>query len=306
MKFSTFAAAAFATVGSARAACQDVSTVEGLDLDEFTRASWFIQAQQVVQFQPEDSLFCLTATYEQNSPSVPLFGGKTISVNNYGNEGGVNGPSIGGPLCGRLPDESVTSQLLVAPCFLPNFFAGPYWVVGLGLRADSSYEWALVSGGQPNVEYDDGCTTREDSSNNAGLWILSRDQVLSPESMADVEAVARQQGITLQRMISVPQAGCEYNGASLKADEFATSNPAVNSTRLEASASVSSSCAQLYKMENGECGQVCLSPTIAPFAVQFGGVTEGTCADQGFTVYSRTESVPVGPFGSFDTDIYLQ
>lgn len=276
------------------------STVEGLDLEEFTRASWFIQAQQVVQFQPAEDLFCLTATYDLDQPSVPFFSGTTISVNNYGNSGGVNGDVKGGPLCGRLPNNDKTSELLVAPCFLPNIASGDYWVVGLGLRQDSSYEWALVSGGQPDQELEDGCTTREDRANGGGLWLLSRDQVLNDASFADAAEVARQQGITMQRMISVPQAGCEYRDNDFfKADEFALGY-ASNATRLDAA-----SCSKLYKFENNECGEVCLSSTIAPFAVQFGGVTEGTCAEQGFTEFVRTESVSVGPFGNFDSDIYI-
>merc|ERR1711998_640000 len=32
----------------------------------------------------------------------------------------------------------------------------------------------------------------------------------------------------------------------------------------------------------------------------------GTCAEQGYTVYDHTESVSVGPFGDFDTDIYTK
>lgn len=201
---------------SVDSACQEVTTVENLDLDMFTEASWYIQAQQVVGFQPESSLFCLVATYEQDMPSVPLFGGTTISVNNYGNQDEVNGEERGGPLCARLPDEADTSKLLVAPCNLPNLLAGPYWVVGLGTRPDDSYEWALISGGQPTEEFDDGCTTKENRVNNAGLWLLSRDQVLSSESRANVEELARSQGITLSRMIEVPQLGCNYTNANIK------------------------------------------------------------------------------------------
>lgn len=300
MKFSSVTAAFAMTLYSADAACQPVSTVDGLDLNEFTRASWFVQAQQVVQFQPADNLFCLTATYNQDNPSVPLFSGPTISVENYGNEGGINGPSKGGPLCGRLPNVEDPSKLLVAPCFLPNFAAGDYWVVGLGLRDDSSYEWALVAGGQPDQEYEDGCTFKDDGSTVDGLFLLSRDQVLSETSLADAATVAQDQGITMQRMISVPQAGCQYQDAELKTDVFATLS---NSTSLESTATAST-CSKLYKIENNECGEVCLSSTIAPFAVQFGGVTRGTCADEGYTVFARTESVSVGPFGNFDTDLY--
>ena len=231
MKFAAIVATLIAA--QAEAACQPITTVEGLDLVEFSRASWYVQAQQVTRDQPAEDLFCLTATYDLDQPSVPFFSGTTISVNNYGNNGGVNGDFRGGPLCGRLPNDDVTSKLLVAPCFLPNFAAGDYWVAGLGQRADSSYEWALVVGGQPDREFEDGCTTPEDRS-SGGLWLLSRDQVLSDASLADAADLAASQGITMQRMLNVPQLGCEYrDNEFLKIDEFAPSLPA-NATKMVA------------------------------------------------------------------------
>jgi len=65
-------------------------------------------------------------------------------------------------------------------------------------------------------------------------------------------------------------------------------------------------CEKLYKIDGADCGEVCLSSTVAPFAVQFGGVTEGTCAAQGYTVFDHSESVSVGPFGDFNTDVYTK
>ena len=36
------------------------------------------------------------------------------------------------PLCAREEDPAVPAQLSVAPCFLPNGLAGPYWVLAVG------------------------------------------------------------------------------------------------------------------------------------------------------------------------------
>ena len=66
----------------------------------------------------------------------------------------------------------------------------------------------------------------------------------------------------------------------------------------------SEDCVTLYKLEKDTCGELCLSKYIAGFAVKFGGVKEGDCKTQGFTVYDHKESVSVGPFGSFEVNIY--
>jgi hypothetical protein len=66
----------------------------------------------------------------------------------------------------------------------------------------------------------------------------------------------------------------------------------------------SEDCVTLYKLEKETCGELCLSKYIASFAVKFGGVKEGNCKTQGYTVYDHKESVSVGPFGSFEVTIY--
>ncbi|GMI22182.1 hypothetical protein TeGR_g2735 [Tetraparma gracilis] len=71
---------------------------------------------------------------------------------------------------------------------------------------------------------------------------------------------------------------------------------------------VGDDCTVEYKVDDdkGQCGELCLSSTIAPFAEQFGGVTKGACADIGYTVFDHKESVSMGPFGSSDVDIYVK
>merc|ERR1712224_1105690 len=71
-------------------------------------------------------------------------------------------------LCARQKDPNAPGELLVAPCFLPNIFAGPYWVLTVGEDADGDYEWTIVSGGQPTVQYPDGCTTKKTGVSGSG------------------------------------------------------------------------------------------------------------------------------------------
>jgi lipocalin len=210
--------------GGAQARCPEVTTQDEFNLEEFVRATWYVQRQQVNSYQPEESLFCVTATYEDEGKKQWF---KTaISVYNYSNEKKVNGKNYndgeGQVLCATETDNA--SKLGVAPCFLPSFLSGPYWVVAAGPDPDN-YEWAIVSGGQPTIDdvCDDGtCTTAIDAGflnwngNNEGLWLFTREQVAAQQTLDEMEAVAAEKGICTAQMVDVPQKGCKYVGARIK------------------------------------------------------------------------------------------
>merc|ERR1711965_524260 len=215
--------------GSAGNCCNDceVPTIDTIpiELEEWTRASWYVQKQQVNGFQSANDLNCVVATYDLGDTKV-FFNPKTdiIDVNNYGNSGGVNGPVQGGVdngiLCGRVTGEP--GKLAVAPCFLPNFLAGPYWVAGLGtsdVDGESRYDWAVIIGGQPKEFAPDGkCTTSLDDINNSGLWFFSRTPVAPTAQIAAMEQVIADLGVSNSLLINVPQEGCNYDGALIKAN----------------------------------------------------------------------------------------
>merc|ERR1712050_275137 len=156
--------------------CPAVQPVQPFDLAEYVRATWYVQEQQVTSYQPEDSLQCVVATYE---------------------------------------DENVPSRLGVATCFLPTSLAGAYWVIAYGVAEDGTYDWALVSGGSPTVQYPDGCTTGQ-AYFNSGLWIFSRAPVLAPSKLAEAKQVLVDMGYTLSQLKKVRQEGCSYDGARIK------------------------------------------------------------------------------------------
>jgi len=199
--------------------CPTVTTVGQLNLTEFTRKTWYIQEQQIVDYQQPEDFFCVAATYNLEGKSVPFFSGTVATVYNYANVGKVNGPNQNAKnmtLCARVLDASDTSRLAVAPCFLPNFLAGPYWVLGLGTAADGTFEWAVVIGGEPTVQWPDGCTTKETGTNGAGLWLFSRTPVAPKAQMDAMHKVLKEQGVASSRLHPVAHAGCEYAGALLK------------------------------------------------------------------------------------------
>jgi len=59
------------------------------------------------------------------------------------------------------------------------------------------YEWALVSGGPPRVPTGHGCRTYRHTTNNSGLWILTR--VPSPDGKVvdDVRKLAKDIGFDI-------------------------------------------------------------------------------------------------------------
>jgi len=203
--------------------CPGVDPVADFNISEYVRASWYVQQQQVTSYQSEDQLECVVATYDMKESDFfsqpPFFHGQFLAVYNY-YAGGRPTLDDGEPvnrLCGSVLHPDKPSELVVAPCFLtPSIFGSPYWVVGLGKSDDGNeYEWALVSGGNPIVKYDDGCTTRSGYF-NSGLWILSRERILSESQLQDARAMLEDMGYTLSQLKPVNQTGCSYAGAYLK------------------------------------------------------------------------------------------
>lgn len=191
-----------------------------VNLTEYIRASWYIQRQQLTSYQRLRDLYCVTATYNIDQyGKVPFFKGDVISVYNYANRDGINGPNENNNstvLCARVLESCQPEKLLVGPCFLPNLFAGPYDIVAVGPETNH-YEWAIVIGGQP-TEYvgNNTCTTSEDRINNSGLWLLSRTPQLDENTIQKMYQILEQRNVSTTKLKNVTQEGCEYQGAFLK------------------------------------------------------------------------------------------
>ena len=193
--------------------CPVVNTVDNFNITEYARDTWYIQKQQVTPYLPLNTNYCVTASYRVSNRSVPFYRGTVLDVYNSADYGEVNGMNINSrnfTLCARVPNASEPSKLLVAPCFLPNLFGGDYWVVVAGPSTDN-YQYAVVSGGQPHVQYPDGCTTRNDTMNNSGLWLFTREKNASSSLLELLMNKTRSLGYTLSQLNSVQQNGCLYN-----------------------------------------------------------------------------------------------
>jgi lipocalin len=165
------------------------------------------------------SLFCVRAAYAWEDAAK-----RRVAVLNTANEGAVDGPRTNErktKLRAVVPDETVPSKLAVGPRFVPSAFYGPYWVLAVKpsdapLGEDDpekprGYDWAVVSGGQPNVPGgNDTCRTSLTGVNGSGLWIFTRDPTPSYEVVEEAREAATNLGIDLSEMRAVTHEGCEY------------------------------------------------------------------------------------------------
>ncbi len=192
--------------------CTIVETQTNFNLTEYIRERWYIQQQQITGYLTLKENYCVTAKYNISNKKIIDYKGVVLNVYNYANLFKVNGEEANKHnqvLCARVPDKTNPSKLLVAPCFLPNVFSGDYWIIAAGPRSDN-YEWAIVSGGQPTVQYKDGCTTKTSGSNGAGFWYFSRVPIADKNIIKKLNKIAKSKGYTLSQLHNVTQKNCSY------------------------------------------------------------------------------------------------
>lgn len=182
--------------------CQPVQTQPDFNLTSYISARWYAQQQMVTTYLPLDANNCVTAKYALKDKAT--FWGYTITVQN--DAVFDNGEARGGELCAYNPDESEPAKLAVAPCFLPTFLSGPYWV----LAHNEEEGYALISGGQPTIKTDNGCKTG-DGVNGSGLWIFTRAALPAEGLVAKVRDIAKSQGFDLSVLNDVKHEGCTYS-----------------------------------------------------------------------------------------------
>jgi len=211
--FALLATITTAQLSVATATCLSVTTVENFNVTEYASAPWYVQQQAVNAYTPIEQNRCVTAQYKiRDETDLPWWErswwGYTIDVSNYAETS--DGKSFGGDLCADF-DEATPSQLTVAPCFLPQFFGGPYWVVSY--REGDKDGYALISGGQPKylvdgdtncgIEGTDSCCKTGDGINRSGLWILTRQRNPSEDLVNEVRTIATQLGFSTSVLFNV-------------------------------------------------------------------------------------------------------
>jgi hypothetical protein len=72
------------------------------------------------------------------------------------------------------------------------------------------YNWALVSGGLPKNEGQDGYCKTGEGINNSGLWIFTREKMASPETVDTIRGIAKGLGYDTSVLLPVDQDGCLF------------------------------------------------------------------------------------------------
>jgi hypothetical protein len=179
----------------------------------FFSGSWHIQQQTETKYLKKEYNNFVKATYRQQKAS--LFG-YTVGVSNFAEsdkgelkESDFFGmPFLGGQRNDQRNDQrNGKAMFLVAPRFLPKWFAGDYWIIAHENKG-SADEFAIVCGGQPTILARDYRYTYDtDVTNNSGLWIFTREQ--NPANVKQIVRLARRmirrQGISTQGLNDVKQ-----------------------------------------------------------------------------------------------------
>lgn len=180
--------------------CKTVTTVDNFDINIYASAPWYVHQQAENAYSPIEQNFCTSAQY--TIKDEPTFWGYTVDVFNQAQY--ENGIGVQANLCAYQTDES-PSKLAVAPCFLPKFLSGPYWVVAY----DESEGYALISGGQPTILGDNGLCRTGSGLNDSGLWIFSRSQERNETLVGKVRTIAEEAGFDLSVLNDVDQSSCD-------------------------------------------------------------------------------------------------
>eukprot|EP00568_Trieres_chinensis_P005971 CAMPEP_0183298876 /NCGR_PEP_ID=MMETSP0160_2-20130417/5756_1 /TAXON_ID=2839 ORGANISM="Odontella Sinensis, Strain Grunow 1884" /NCGR_SAMPLE_ID=MMETSP0160_2 /ASSEMBLY_ACC=CAM_ASM_000250 /LENGTH=224 /DNA_ID=CAMNT_0025460997 /DNA_START=67 /DNA_END=741 /DNA_ORIENTATION=- len=183
--------------------CPPVTTAPDFDLELYTSKRWFVHQQAPTQYVPVERNFCVYADYDVLEKKTFPWGYEVSVFNHAENK---EGEEFGGPLCAFADDSNNLAKLKVAPCFLPKYLAGPYWV----LAYDEKKGYALVSGGQPTIRREGGCTTGE-GINDSGLWIFLRTQERNEALIKEARAVAKKFDIDLSVLNDVDHTNCNHN-----------------------------------------------------------------------------------------------
>ncbi|KAJ0391776.1 hypothetical protein ATCC90586_002933 [Pythium insidiosum] len=228
------AAAALPPAAAGGAACPPTgfTSKSVFNAAKYFDGRWYAIRQTPVIYQPVNELFCVTADYKLETTSTcKVFRCKdtVVRVDNAANVGGITGPRKKAGLNGVIKDASRPAEASVGPRFLPSFLYGSYWVIEAGSFDDllagktqftsDNYEWAIITGGKPEVSTPGGCLPGDGPLNGRGFWLFSRKPVVSSVESEKLVALAASKGLDVSALRPVVQDGCRYQivGSSLSA-----------------------------------------------------------------------------------------
>jgi len=179
------------------------TTVKNFDLDTFIQSRWYIHQQMPTTFLPATENRCVYADYKMQAKNT--LWGYDVSVHNYAEDNAAPHKvhDSGTYICAKVVDAP-RGKLEVAPCFLPKYFAGDYWV----LDWSEQEGYALISGGAPKNSAEGGCQMGSGAT-GSGLWIFTRQQKRDEALVQKVRGVAARIGFDLSVLNDVDQTDCK-------------------------------------------------------------------------------------------------
>lgn len=227
----------------------DKTVATGWDLAAYVRKPWYAQSMMESWYQPLDSFPCTEARYLAKTTKDEAGKEYTFTIPKYGEEnpevfgkqwhidvsnraakkksmlGVREGVDTKGTLCARRVSKH--HGLFVGPCLIPQLpddvndaedkrsdeAPAPinYWVIAYDEKEYGGY--AIVIGGQPDVEAPDGtCNFLENDSK--GMWILTRRRNPKPEDIQKLKDKMHDElNMDTSEMKDVPQFDClDRNG----------------------------------------------------------------------------------------------
>jgi len=204
--FNLVSIALVVTAASATCPPDGFSSIQNFDIDKYIANRWYIQQQMETSYLPKAHNWCVYAEYSRLAKKS--FWGYDVQVHNHAEEkdGTVHDSDKdvkGGGINAQIIDAK-TGKLKVAPWFLPTFLAGPYWVIDY----DEEEGYAIISGGAPTKDGNDGKCRTGTGTNNAGFWIFTRAQQRNQQLVTKARGIAESKGFDLSVLNDVDHSNC--------------------------------------------------------------------------------------------------
>jgi len=196
------------------------------DFDSYISAPWFAAKQIPVSYQKyPDNFYCVRAEYIEDNTFCLFCNNKPrVVIDNQARNGAVDGEPLGSVsrfFRGIVRNPRAPAKVSV------GFFADVlqwkpnYWIVAAGTYDDilngvestgTNYEWAIITGGPPSVEGENGkCKPNPGLLNLLGMWMFVRNSVPPAGVIEAIDNYASEKlGLDTTAWLPVVQEGCVF------------------------------------------------------------------------------------------------
>jgi len=197
------------------------------DFDSYISAPWFAAKQIPVSYQKyPDNFYCVRAEYIEDNTFCLFCNNKPrVVIDNQARNGAVDGEpqgSVSRFFRGIVRDPKRAPAKVSVGFFADVLQWNPnYWIVAAGTydailngveSTGNIYEWAIVTGGPPSAEGENGkCKPNPGLLNFLGMWMFVRDFVPPVGVIEAVDNYASEKlGLDTTAWLPVAQEGCVF------------------------------------------------------------------------------------------------